>query len=74
MDISMPGINGIEATRRMRAIAPQVRVVGLSMHEEADMAASMLAAGAVRYVAKGGPCNELLSAIREAAPKAVAHV
>lgn len=72
MDISMPGINGIEATRRMRVIAPQVRVVGLSMHEESDMAASMLAAGAVRYVAKGGPCNELLSAIRDAAPKQVA--
>ena len=67
MDISMPVLNGIEATRRITAAAPQVRVIGLSMHETADMDHAIREAGAVGYLAKGGPLDALTAAIRQAA-------
>ena len=43
---------------------PTIRVIGLSMHEEADMAAAMRKAGAAAYLAKGGPTEALIAAIR----------
>jgi len=46
MDISMPGINGIDATRIIRAEMPEVRVIGLSMHEDVEMRCKMQEAGA----------------------------
>ncbi|MCX5682782.1 MAG: response regulator, partial [Planctomycetota bacterium] len=64
MDISMPGLNGIEATRLICGQLPQIRVIGLSMHEEADMAAGMRQAGAAAYLTKGGSTDELIAAIR----------
>jgi DNA-binding NarL/FixJ family response regulator len=64
MDVTMPRLDGLGATRRITAALPQVRVIGLSMHAEDDMAAAMLAAGAVAYVAKGGASESLLDAIR----------
>jgi PAS domain S-box-containing protein len=64
MDVSMPGVNGFEATRRILCEFPQVRVIGLSMHDEADMAAEMRKAGAVGYFTKGGPAKNLISAVR----------
>jgi CHASE1-domain containing sensor protein/CheY-like chemotaxis protein/anti-sigma regulatory factor (Ser/Thr protein kinase) len=67
MDISMPRLNGIEATRRIKAELPAVRVIGLSMHEEADMALAMREAGAENYLSKDAPSTELLRVIREAA-------
>ncbi len=67
MDISMPRMNGIEATRRISASLPEVRVIGLSMHEADDMARAMTAAGAVAFLSKDGPTDELLAAIRRAA-------
>jgi len=63
MDVSMPRMNGVEATRRLRAEYPHVRIVALSMHAEADLAAEMIAAGAETYVAKGGPASALIGAI-----------
>jgi DNA-binding NarL/FixJ family response regulator len=69
MDVTMPRMNGIEATRRLAAEMPGVRVVGLSMHEARDMQA-MRDAGAVGYVTKGSPAETLVSAIREAAAAA----
>lgn len=52
MDINLPGINGIEATRRIMAAAPSTRVVLLSTYRESDLPADALASGARRYVHK----------------------
>ena len=64
MDVRMPKLNGIEATRAIVASMPHVRVIGLSMHEEADMATSMKGVGAAAYLTKGGPPEALMAAIR----------
>ncbi len=66
MDITMPGMTGIEATQHIRARWPEVRVIGLSMHDEADLAGEMLRAGAGSYLTKGCPGEDLLAAIRQA--------
>jgi PAS domain S-box-containing protein len=63
MDITMPRLNGVEATRHIAAALPQVRVIGLSMHDEADMAAAMRKAGAVGYLSKDVASDVLVSAI-----------
>jgi CheY-like chemotaxis protein len=65
MDISMPELNGIEATRIITGENPHVRIIGLSMHQREDMAAAMLAAGAERYLTKGGLAEDLVQAVRE---------
>ena len=64
MDITMPRMNGIEATRTVTKEFPEMRVIGLSMHEDHEMTRSMLAAGAVAYVAKDGPAEHLIETIR----------
>jgi len=64
MDVTMPRLSGIEATRQIIAAWPQVRVIGLSMHEEGGMAAQMREAGAIAYLTKGGSAEELLDTIR----------
>jgi PAS domain S-box-containing protein len=69
MDISMPRMNGIEATRLIHAELPDVQVIGLSMYEETELARTMLQAGAVNYLTKTGLSTALLTAIREAASR-----
>ncbi len=64
MDFSMPRMDGVEATRRIREELPGVRVIGLSMYEDADRATAMLQAGAARYVTKSAEFEELLTVIR----------
>jgi PAS domain S-box-containing protein len=64
MDISMPGINGIEATRIIHAECPAVQVIGLSMFEEAEQAMAMRAAGAAAYLTKSDAAEALVAAIR----------
>ncbi|MFH0976853.1 MAG: response regulator [Spirochaetota bacterium] len=64
MDVNMPGMNGIEATRHIVSEMPGVKVIGLSMHEEADRASAMLKAGAVDYIHKAGPSQDLIASIR----------
>jgi two-component system invasion response regulator UvrY len=64
MDASMPGMGGIEATHRISQRWPEVRVIGLSMHAEADRAAAMQAAGACDYQSKTGDVEALLAVIR----------
>jgi signal transduction histidine kinase len=66
MDLSMPRLNGIEATRKIVAELPDVRVVGLSMHEEEYGISAMRRAGAVECVIKAGPPDDLVTAIRRA--------
>jgi DNA-binding NarL/FixJ family response regulator len=64
MDMSMPRLNGVEATRAIRNENPDIRVIGLSMFEESDRAQALRDAGAVGYLTKSGPPRELLQAIR----------
>ena len=64
MDYSMPRMDGIEATRRIKAQWPGTRIIGLSMYDEADRAAAMIQAGASAYVAKASGTDALLKTIR----------
>lgn len=64
MDIAMPDLNGIEATRRIRAETPGVKVIALSMHADKRFVRGMFAAGAAGYVLKGSAFEEVASAIK----------
>lgn len=64
MDIGLPGINGIEATRVIHERHPEVCIIGLSMYDDPEKAQDMLAAGATDYRTKGCSRTELVSAIR----------
>jgi DNA-binding NarL/FixJ family response regulator len=64
MDINMPELNGIEATRQLCVRFPHIRVLGLSVHTTGRMVSEMLNAGAVGYVPKSSAAGELLAAIR----------
>jgi signal transduction histidine kinase/ActR/RegA family two-component response regulator len=65
MDISMPRLSGIEASRIICRENPGVRVIGLSLHEDAERQRAMLEAGAVRYLSKTRASEDLVAAIRE---------
>ena len=67
MDVGMPGLNGIDATRRIRATQPGVRVIGLSMHSTPQFVTGMLDAGASGYVLKTEDYDELHRAVRSVA-------
>jgi two-component system invasion response regulator UvrY len=67
MDISMPGIGGIEAIDRILAREPQARILVLSAHEDAMHARRVLKAGAVGYLTKRSAAEELIQAIRQVA-------
>ena len=64
MDISMPEMNGIEATRQILSANPRVRIIALSIHSDSRIAAKMLTAGAAGYLQKSCAFRELLQAIR----------
>ena len=64
-DISMPGINGIEATRRLQTSAPGVRVLILSIHIDPAHVQAAFAAGACGYLTKTSPPEEIERAVRE---------
>jgi signal transduction histidine kinase len=68
MDVSMPGMSGPEATRIILGKLPQARVIGLSMHIDGGVADAMRQAGAVSYLTKGGPSEDLVAAIRACRP------
>lgn len=67
MDINMPIMDGIEATRRIIAEMPNMKILALSMHSGDSFMASMMRAGALGYIMKGGDFEELSGAIRRAA-------
>lgn len=64
MDISMPDLNGLEATRRITRDYPQVKVIGLSVHSSDKYIREMFRAGASGYLLKNCPFEELVEAIK----------
>jgi DNA-binding NarL/FixJ family response regulator len=64
MDLAMPGMTGIEATRRLTAAAPHVGIVVMTMLEDDDAVVQALRAGARGYIVKGAHQHEILDAIR----------
>lgn len=65
MDINLPGINGVECVRRLKAVLPQIQVMMLTVYEDTENIFNALAAGASGYMLKRTPTKELLDAIRE---------
>ena len=63
MDVSMPGLNGIEATRRITSDHPDIKVLGLSMHADKRFVAGILKAGASGYLLKDCAFDEMAGAI-----------
>jgi DNA-binding NarL/FixJ family response regulator len=64
MDITMPGLNGLEATQKIKREHPSIKVLILTMHETDQYLSEMLEAGASGYVVKTTTSSELISAIR----------
>jgi len=67
MDIGMPDINGIEATREILSRVPSIRVLALSMYSDKRFVVEMLNAGATGYLVKDCALDEMLSAVRSVA-------
>jgi len=64
MDISMPGLNGFEATRQILGANPRTKVIALSMHNDGHYIAAALKAGAMGYLLKESAFEELAAALR----------
>src|ERR1043166_1183327 len=67
MDVAMPELNGIEATRRLASSTPHARVIALSMHKDSVYVREILRAGARGYLLKDSGAEDLVSAIRAVA-------
>jgi DNA-binding NarL/FixJ family response regulator len=65
MDINLPGINGVECVRQLKALVPAFHIVMLTVYEESDLIFEALTAGATGYLLKRTPPAELLEAIRD---------
>lgn len=67
MDIVMPELNGVDATRAIHARCPEVKVIGLSMTAEPRYVETLLAAGAAGYLLKSSAADELIEAVQTVA-------
>jgi two-component system response regulator NreC len=63
MDITMPGMDGIEATRRLRVLCPDCLILALTVHDDKQYFMQMLAAGAAGYITKQSAADDLVAAI-----------
>ena len=66
LDISMPGLNGIEAARKLKATGSRAKVVFLTVHADRDFVRAALGVGAVGYVLKSELASDLLTCLRHA--------
>ncbi|MDH7486381.1 MAG: response regulator transcription factor [Anaerolineae bacterium] len=73
MDIGLPQMNGIEAARRIKAAAPQVQVVMLTIHEAPEYQADAAAAGVTAYVLKRQMYRELIPTLQRLLPSTNRH-
>src|SRR5215471_9222143 len=64
MDITMPGLSGLQATRQVRELLPQTEVLILTMHESREIMRAAQEAGARGFVVKSDPDNRLIEAVR----------
>ena len=64
MDVSMPGIGGLEATRKITISSPDLKIIAVTIHEDDPFPARLLEAGAAGYITKGCDIGEIISAIR----------
>lgn len=64
MDVKMPGIGGLEATRKMLRSNPGIKVIALTVYDEEPFPSKFLQAGAVGYLTKGSSIEEMVTAIR----------
>jgi DNA-binding NarL/FixJ family response regulator len=67
MDVTMPVLDGVEATRQIHRDFPDIPIVMLTMHADADVVRSALSAGAIGYLVKDSSMNEVVDAVRLAA-------
>ena len=68
MDVSMPGLDGLEATYALKSSLPDVTVLMLSVGDKEQEIAAGLAGGASEYLVKGGPAGEIVEAIKRYGP------
>ncbi|MGD9696962.1 MAG: response regulator transcription factor [Thermoleophilia bacterium] len=68
MDVSMPGLDGLEATYALKERLPDVTVLMLSVGDKEQEIAAGLAGGAAEYLVKGGPAREIVDAIKRYGP------
>jgi two-component system, NarL family, invasion response regulator UvrY len=64
MDINMPGMGGFEACRRILHTLPEIKIIGLSVHNNGPIPQQLLKLGVEGFVSKGSPVNEMVRAIR----------
>ena len=64
MDITMPNLNGVDATRQIVSEFPKTKIIALSMHFSKIFVVNMLKAGALGYILKGDPSEELVEGVR----------
>lgn len=64
MDVKMPGIGGLEATRKVLRADPDIKVIAVTVYGEEPFPTRLLQAGAVGYITKGSTLNEMVQAIR----------
>ncbi len=67
MDVTMPVLDGVEATRQLRLLSPSSQVVMLTMHADGDVMARAIQAGAIGYLVKDCSIDDLVAAVRLAA-------
>jgi DNA-binding NarL/FixJ family response regulator len=65
IDVAMPEMNGVEATRRVRELSPMTRVIVLSNYADETYVRETLKAGAVGYIVKSGAAQDLIQAVRQ---------